>query len=284
METAPARPPPRPRRTLQALRPIDKVDRNSGTRFRRFRHDDVVYSQDCELERFCTTLIAQAFQTALASVTDLRTVIVRGSCDSLSQSCSPGNIRTRPPSRHRPESRIMSIMVRCRLMQSPRSFHAQPAPKKAKSPKKTPTSSSQRTPESFTNGLQTASPKRLLPRTSPCPVCRAWVAVRAACCATRALAAEPPARSWLAPASELLAAGRRRRTLSGLCAAGRRIRRRCRVHRRHQRLRSCTGPNPKRTTEANRIHTRKCSRFCADSVREMPSIPARISTAAHCCI
>jgi len=40
----------------------------------------------------------------------------------------------------------------------------------------------------------------------------------------------------------------------------RRARRRGRVHRCHQRLRRRTGSHTKRTTEAHRIHTRKCSR------------------------
>ena len=54
---------------------------------------------------------------------------------------------------------------------SPRSFQAVPAANTAKIPKKTPVNSSQRTPESFTTGPSTASPKFLLPRLRPSPVC-----------------------------------------------------------------------------------------------------------------
>jgi len=51
----------------------------------------------------------------------------------------------------------------------------------------------------------------------------------------------------------------RTRSLFRLYLRGR-VRRRRRIHGSHQRLGRCTGPDTKRTTKSNRIHTSKCSR------------------------
>jgi hypothetical protein len=48
------------------------------------------------------------------------------------------------------------------------------------------------------------------------------------------------------------------RTVFLLCRG--RVRRRRRIHSRHQRLGRCTSPDTKRTAKSNRIHTSKCSR------------------------
>ncbi len=48
----------------------------------------------------------------------------------------------------------------------------------------------------------------------------------------------------------------------------RRIRRRRRIHGRHQRLRRCTGPDTKRTAKSNRIHTQSVA---------VPAAPAKAS-------
>jgi hypothetical protein len=66
-------------------------------------------------------------------------------------------------------------------------------------------------------------------------------------------------RSWLR--SPLL-----NRPTSTLSRPGRRIRRSRRIYSSYQRLRSRTGPHSKRTTEANRVHTQKCSRSLVPAI------------------
>jgi hypothetical protein len=76
------------------------------------------------------------------------------------------------------------------------------------------------------------------------------------------------------------------------CSLRRRVRRcRC-IDGRHQRLRSRTRPNPKRSSKANRIHTGKCSRFAprcnrlaANLQTAIPSrLPTRIAVASRAAV
>ncbi len=68
---------------------------------------------------------------------------------------------------------------------SPRLFQTPTAAVIANSPKKTPVISSQSTPESFTKGLHTALPKRVLPSRTPAVVAAADLRARSTCPAAR---------------------------------------------------------------------------------------------------
>jgi hypothetical protein len=166
----------------------------------------------------------------------------------------------------------MRVVVRSRTIERPPHLPRVPAGKHGKYPKENPSQLQPKHPRQLHNRTPRRLAKPSAALLQPLPGLS-----HLSRCPRRLLPKSHPGSRHL-PRS-----GRRRptrvrpthlRRLFCLDARGR-IRRRCRIHRRHQRLSRRTSPDTKRTTESNRIHTKSVV------VPPRPGKALRINTPYH---